>query len=64
MKVEGTPGNVTLADVQAAEQAGLELVEKKKAYFVDQFNNNDNSYAHETTTGPEIWRQTGGKVDA
>ncbi len=31
--------------------------------FADQWNNMDNRKAHFTTTGPEIWEQTGGKVD-
>lgn len=34
------------------------------AFFADQFNNPANPAAHETTTGPEIWEQTGGAVDA
>jgi len=34
------------------------------AYYVNQFNNPANPLAHETTTGPEIWRQTDGQVDA
>ncbi|EHD23020.1 MULTISPECIES: cysteine synthase CysM [Brenneria] len=29
---------------------------------LDQFNNPDNSLAHFLTTGPEIWRQTSGKL--
>ena len=32
--------------------------------FADQWNNRDNRMAHYLTTGPEIWRQTGGQVDA
>lgn len=34
------------------------------AYFVNQFNNPYNPLAHETGTGPEIWEQTEGRVDA
>jgi cysteine synthase A len=31
--------------------------------FADQWNNMDNRKAHYTTTGPEIWEQTSGKID-
>jgi cystathionine beta-synthase len=34
------------------------------AFYVNQFNNPANPLAHETTTGPEIWEQTGHAVDA
>ncbi|MET3131354.1 cystathionine beta-synthase [Oxalobacteraceae bacterium GrIS 1.11] len=34
------------------------------AFFADQFNNPANPRAHETTTGPEIWRQMGHEIDA
>ena len=35
-----------------------------KAFYVNQFNNPANPLAHETTTGPEIWDQTGHDLDA
>ncbi len=33
-------------------------------FYVNQFGNPANPLAHETTTAPEIWEQTGGKLDA
>lgn len=40
----------------AAESPGV--------YFPDQHNNRLNNEAHYRSTGPEIWRQMGGKIDA
>jgi len=34
------------------------------AYFINQFGNPDNPLAHEEGTGPEIWEQMDGKMDA
>jgi len=34
------------------------------AYFINQFGNPDNPRAHEESTGPEIWRQMEGRLDA
>lgn len=63
-QVEGTYGNVTVNDVKAAEELGLKIVEETNAYYVNQFNNHANSLAHYSTTGPEIWKQTGQRVNA
>jgi cysteine synthase A len=41
----------------------LRKTETNGVLFADQWNNRDNRLAHIRTTGPEIWEQTGGKVD-
>jgi len=38
--------------------------ETENSYFINQFGNPDNPLAHETMTGPEIWRQMEGHLDA
>ncbi|XP_050666187.1 uncharacterized protein LOC126966256 [Leptidea sinapis] len=63
-QVEGSYGNVTHADSLIAREAGTKMAEETGEYFVRQFMNQDNVEAHYLTTGPEIWRQTGHRVDA
>jgi len=41
----------------------LSETEPNGVLFADQWNNMDNRKAHYTTTGPEIWEQTEGKID-
>jgi cystathionine beta-synthase len=38
--------------------------ETEGAYFINQFGNPDNPSTHETMTGPEVWRQMDGELDA
>jgi cystathionine beta-synthase len=40
------------------------LAREMGGFYVNQFENPANPLAHETTTGPEIWRQMGERVDA
>ena len=52
-KSEGMEGARDLADKMQREGRGK---------ILDQFSNPDNPAAHYETTGPEIWRDTGGKI--
>lgn len=40
------------------------LSEENGWFYINQFSNQDNVKAHYTTTGPEIWQQMDGKIDA
>jgi cysteine synthase len=62
-QVDGTPGQVTGADVAAAADAAAQIARDGGGYYVDQFNASEGIVAHETTTGPEILEQFGGPVD-
>ncbi|MBX9901761.1 MAG: cysteine synthase family protein [Burkholderiaceae bacterium] len=63
-QVNGAPGAVTGADIAAAEAFAKELVQKRGAFYVDQFNRRGSVDAHRLTTAPEILRDTCGKIDA
>ncbi|EHH68995.1 cysteine synthase A [Gluconobacter morbifer] len=50
------PGNYVHVSRRLAEETG--------AFWANQFDNTANREGHRTTTAPEIWHQTQGKVDA
>jgi len=56
------PNNYQHVGRRLAEE--LKKTEANGVIFADQWNNLDNRLAHYTSTGPEIWQQTDGKVDA
>lgn len=53
--LEGSDGAILLARQLAAQ-------DPDRFFYADQYNNPANWQAHYQTTGPEIWRQTEGKV--
>jgi cysteine synthase len=55
------PNNYQHIARRLAEQ--LRQSEPNGVLYADQWNNLDNRLAHYLSTGPEIWRQTDGKVD-
>ena len=56
------PNNYQHVAKRLADQ--LRKTEPHGVLFADQWNNLDNRKAHYVSTGPEIWEQTGGKLDA
>ena len=55
------PNNYVKLSGRLAEQ--LAKTEKNGAIWANQFDNVANRQGHVETTGPEIWRQTDGKID-
>ena len=51
-------------DMNYQKQAGRHAAAMNNAVWANQFDNTANRRAHYESTGPEIWRQTDGKVDA
>lgn len=59
-----TPGAESDVDLCLEKQAELIAKNHGKYWVPDQYGNLDNIIAHYSTTGPEIWEQTEGEVDA
>jgi cysteine synthase B len=53
-----------LAGTEGATERARQMLaeEPDRYYFADQYSNPANSVAHRETTGPEIWRQTEGRI--
>jgi len=54
-----TPAEKT---IEYSRTLAQEMVDTEGYFMLNQFGNDDNYKMHERTTGPEIWRDTGGKV--
>lgn len=48
--------------MEGARDLAQDMMRRGEGKVLDQFNNPDNVLAHFSTTGPEIWRQTEGKI--
>lgn len=70
LKAMGAEVHITRSDVGKGhpeyyqDYAARLAKEIPGSFFADQFNNPANPFAHETTTGPEIWAQTEHQLDA
>jgi cysteine synthase A len=63
-QVDGTPGQVTGNDIAAATEVARQIAHDRHGFYVDQFHAREGLIIHQTTTGPEIFNQSGGKIDA
>jgi cysteine synthase B len=64
MRAYGARVTLTPADkgIEGSRDYAEEMVRNRGDIMLDQFSNPDNWKAHYKTTGPEIWKDTGGKV--
>ena len=59
-----TPGGESDVDLALEKLESIRRQAPKKYFVPAQFENPDNVEAHVRTTGPEIWEQTAGRIDA
>jgi cysteine synthase A len=59
-----TPGGESDVDLALERLESIRRQAPKKYFVPAQFENPDNVEAHVRTTGPEIWEQTAGRIDA
>ena len=60
-ELEFTPGHLRM---QGAIPRAQEIAEKTGAWMPNQFENPANPRYHQRVTGPELWRQMQGRIDA
>ena len=59
-----TPGGESDVDLSLRKLEEVHAASPDRYWVPGQFDNPDNVEAHELTTGPEIWEQTGGRLGA
>ncbi|MCC5879686.1 MAG: cysteine synthase family protein [Idiomarina sp.] len=59
-----TRSDVNKGHPEYYQDMAARIAEERGAYYVNQFANPANVKAHYTQTGPEIWQQMDGKLDA
>jgi cysteine synthase A len=59
-----TQGGESDVDLALEKLEEIRRQEPEKYWVPSQFDNPDNIKAHYKTTGPEVWQQAGGKIDA
>jgi len=59
-----TPGGESDVDLALEKLEEIRRANPRRYFVPAQFENADNVEAHLKTTGPEIWEQTGGRIDA
>lgn len=60
---DSEPGQVSGADLALVEKVAEQITLERTAFRADQFQRDGNWQAHYSTTGPEIWEGTEGKLD-
>jgi len=58
------PGEVSGADLARVEEEAQRITAERGAFRADQFGHPGNAAAHEQTTGPELWADSGGTLTA
>lgn len=58
------PGGKPISDPDNFMNRARKMAEETGAWLANQFYNETNAEAHYLSTGPEVWTQTGGEVDA
>jgi cystathionine beta-synthase len=63
-EVRRTRSDVTKGHPEYYTDMAERIAREEGGYFINQFSNLANVQCHERTTGPELWEQMNGKIDA